>query len=172
MSDVITVTGNIATEPDLKQTSAGAVTTFRLACTQRRFDRSTNAWVDGPTNWYTVSMFRGLAEHAYTSLQKGHRVLLTGRLRLREWDNGTKKGLTAEIEADAIGHDLRWGTTVYEKGQTSGDGAATGSTGAARTDDWAVPGGDGSDGTSEITGEAWTEADERSAAQEPIPTPF
>ncbi|MFS0732864.1 single-stranded DNA-binding protein [Microbacterium sp. 1P10UB] len=169
MSDVITVTGNIATEPDLKQTSAGAVTSFRLACTQRRFDRSTNAWVDGATNWYTVSMFRGLADHAYKSLQKGHRVLLTGRLRLREWDNGTKKGLTAEIEADAIGHDLRWGTTAYEKSRTSGEGGAAD---AARTDDWAVPGGDGPDGLSENAPEHWTDADERSAAQEPLPTPF
>ena len=123
MSDTITVTGNIATEPEHKRTPAGvAITTFRLASGQRRYDRESGAWIDSGTNWYTVSTFRGLAEHAFASLHKGDRVILTGRLRLRDWDTGSRKGTTAEIDAEAIGHDLLWGTTHFEK-----DGTARGS---------------------------------------------
>ena len=49
------------------------------------------------------------------SLHKGDRVILTGRLRLREWDTGAKKGIAVEIDADSIGHDLLFGTSRFEK---------------------------------------------------------
>lgn len=116
MTDTITVTGNVATIPELKHTPTGVpFTTFRVASAQRRFDRASGAWVEAGTNWYTVSAFRGLAEHTHQSLHKGDRVLLTGRLRLRAWDTGVKQGTSAEIDAEAIGHDLLWGTTRFEK---------------------------------------------------------
>lgn len=138
MSDTITVTGNIATEPELKHTPAGVpITTFRIASSQRRFDRTKNAWVDGATNWYTVSAFRGLADHAYASFRKGHRVLLTGRLRLREWDTGAKKGVTAEIDVDAIGHDLLWGHSTFHRDDRP---ESVGMTGATPVDSWAADG--------------------------------
>lgn len=146
MTDTITVTGNIATDPEHKRTPAGVViTTFRVASGQRRFDRTTSAWVDSGTNWYTVSTFRGLAEHAFRSLRKGDRVILTGRLRLREWDTGTKKGVTAEIDAESIGHDLLFGTTTFER--RSGSASPTTAALDVRegtpedgTEGWAVPG--------------------------------
>lgn len=116
MGDTITITGNVATDPDHKRTTGGvAITTFRVASGQRRFDRAANAWVETGTNWYSVSAFRGLAEHAHASLRRGDRVILTGRLRIRDWDNGTKRGTAIEIDADAIGHDLLWGTTTFTK---------------------------------------------------------
>ena len=133
MSDTITVTGNIATEPEHKRTPAGvAITTFRLASGQRRYDRQSGAWIDSGTNWYTVSTFRGLAEHAFSSLHKGDRVILTGRLRLRDWDTGSRKGTTAEIDAEAIGHDLLWGTTHFEKDGPSASSAIQASERLAR----------------------------------------
>ncbi|MFT4135903.1 single-stranded DNA-binding protein [Microbacterium sp.] len=120
MSDHITVIGNIATEPERRQTSTGVpVISFRLASSQRRFDARSGQWVDGATNWYTVSAFRRLAEHALVSLHKGQRIVVTGSLKLREWETSTKKGLEAEIDADGIGHDLLWGTSTFQR-DTSG----------------------------------------------------
>jgi len=120
MSDMITITGNIATPPERKVTPAGVViTSFRVASSQRRYDRTSGGWIDGETNWYTVSTFRGLAEHAYESFHRGERIIVTGKLRLREWDNGTKKGFAAEIDADAVGHDLLWGTTRFRKDEAN-----------------------------------------------------
>jgi single-strand DNA-binding protein len=145
MTDTITVTGNIATEPEHKRTPAGvAITTFRVASGQRRYDRATSAWIDSGTNWYTVSTFRRLAEHAMASLHKGDRVVLTGRLRLREWDTGAKKGITAEIDAEAIGHDLLWGTSRFEKDAApAADAPGVDADWSDRAPDgWAVPGAD------------------------------
>jgi len=114
--DSITVTGNVASEPQFKRTQNGvAITSFRVASGQRKYDRQTERWVDTGTNWYTVSVFRGLADHAFASLHRGDRVILTGRLRQREWESGEKSGVAFDIEADALGHDLLWGTTTFVK---------------------------------------------------------
>ncbi|WP_127819541.1 single-stranded DNA-binding protein [Microbacterium sp. CPCC 204701] len=142
MSDTITITGNVATPPEFKRTPAGvAITTFRVASAQRRYDRATGAWTDAGTNWYTVSAFRGLADHAFHSLSKGDRVILTGRLRLREWDNGTRRGISVEIDAEALGHDLLWGTTTFEKDDRSARAERDSSWSPSAADDaWAAPG--------------------------------
>ena len=116
MSDTITITGLVATAPRHILTSEGlSITSFRLASTQRRFDRSQERWIDGETNWYTITSFRQLALNSSTSIEKGQRVLVTGRLRIREWDNGERIGTTVEIEADSIGHDLMWGTASFSR---------------------------------------------------------
>jgi single-strand DNA-binding protein len=138
----ITVVGNVATPPELKHTGNGVpITTFRVASGLRRFHPDTRTWSDSGTNWYTVSVFRSLADHAYKSLQRGDRVILTGSLRLREWDNGTRRGTAIEIDADAIGHDLLWGTSTFVK-----DARRSGSDGTSEwpvansSDAWAAPG--------------------------------
>ncbi len=114
MSDHITVIGNIATHPERRRTGAGdTVISFRLATNPRYVDSRTGAWVDGPTNFYSVSAYRRLAEHALESLHRGERVIVSGKLRLRTWEAGEKKGVAPEIDADALGHDLKWGTSVF-----------------------------------------------------------
>jgi single-strand DNA-binding protein len=116
MPDNITVTGLVATAPRHLVTSEGLpITSFRLASTQRRFDRAQNAWADGETNWYTVTAFRQLAMNAAGSIKKGDRVLVTGRLRIRDWTSGEKAGTTIDIEAEAVGHDLLWGNSVFTR---------------------------------------------------------
>ena len=113
MTDTITLTGIVATEPRHLVTGSGlAITSFRLACRQRRFDRVRNSWVDADTNWYTVSSFRHLAQNVERSVHKGEHVLVTGRLRIRDWENQDRAGTSVDVEADAIGHDLAWGTTA------------------------------------------------------------
>lgn len=129
MTDNLTLTGLIATQPKHIMTTEGlAITSFRLASTQRRFDRAQDKWVDGDTNWYTITMFRQLAMNGSMSLTKGERVIVTGRLRIREWDNGEKHGLNVDIEADAVGHDLTWGTSTYTRSVTSRPTPAEGET--------------------------------------------
>ncbi|GAT73068.1 single-stranded DNA-binding protein [Microbacterium sp. HM58-2] len=114
MIDTLTIVGKVATDPIQSQTAGGIpVTNFRLASTHRRFDNATQAWVDAGTNWYSVAAFRQLGEHAKASLRTGDSVIVTGRLRIRNWEAGGKHGTSVDIDADAIGHDLRWGTTAY-----------------------------------------------------------
>ncbi|MFB9309538.1 single-strand DNA-binding protein [Agromyces hippuratus] len=116
MTDIITVTGVVGTDPKHHVTSGGlAITTFRLASTRRVFDRAKATWEDGETNWYTVSAFRQLAMNASLSIRKGERLIIRGRLRLRAWETGERSGTAVEIEADSIGHDLAWCVTSYAK---------------------------------------------------------
>jgi single-strand DNA-binding protein len=116
MTDTIFLTGLVATSPRHVTTSEGlAITSFRLASSQRRFDKALSKWVDGETNWFTVSAFRALATNAASSVVKGDRVVVTGRLRVRDWENTDRSGTNVEIEADSLGHDLTWGTSVYTR---------------------------------------------------------
>lgn len=116
MTDTITVTGVVGSDPRVHVTTQGlAITSFRLASTRRYFDRAKSTWEDGETNWYTVSGFRQLAHNAAASVHRGDRVVVHGRLRLRAWENGEKSGTAVEIEADSIGHDLAWGITALTK---------------------------------------------------------
>lgn len=116
MTDTMTITGLVATTPRHIITAEGlAVTSFRLASNLRRFDRKRDEWVDAGTNWYTVSAYRRLALNIVGSVQKGDRVLVTGRLRIREWSDGDKKGLNIDLDADALGHDLSWGKSVFTR---------------------------------------------------------
>ncbi|MEY4390459.1 MAG: hypothetical protein RLZZ400_202, partial [Actinomycetota bacterium] len=116
MSDLITVAGLVATTPRHLVTQDGLpITSFRLACSQRRFDRAENKWVDGETNWFTVTAFRQLAINMATSINKGERVLAYGRLRVRDWDNGERAGTSVEIEAEHVGHDLVWGHSGFTR---------------------------------------------------------
>ena len=120
MTDTITLTGFVATVPNHLVTSEGLpITSFRLASTQRRFDRSRNLWVDNGTNWYTVTSFRQLATNTNSSIKKGERVIVTGRLRIRDWTAGDKAGTSIEIDADSIGHDLTWGTASFTRSMSS-----------------------------------------------------
>lgn len=98
------------------QTHSGlSIASFRLASSQRRYDRTRGVWVEAETNWYTVTAFRQLADHACASISKGDRVIVTGRLRVRAWENGERSGISVEVDAEALGPDLLWGTTVFAK---------------------------------------------------------
>jgi single-strand DNA-binding protein len=111
-----TVTGLVATTPRHLVTQDGLeISSFRLASSVRKFDRTLNRWVDAETNWFTVTSFRTLAINVATSVSKGDRVIVTGKLRVREWDNGDRSGTSVEIEAETIGHDLTYGNSTFSR---------------------------------------------------------
>lgn len=118
--DTITLTGVVATEPRKLVTHEGlTIASFRFASTSRRFDQTTQKWVNSTTNWFTVIGFRQLADNIATSIGKGDRVIVTGTLRIRDWETDDKSGTNVEIDADAIGHDLSFGTTVHTRSHQS-----------------------------------------------------
>ncbi|KQM83265.1 single-stranded DNA-binding protein [Agromyces sp. Leaf222] len=141
MTDNITVIGAVGSDPRVHTTSQGlTITSFRLASTRRIFDRVKGTWEDGDTNWYTVSTFRQLAKNASVSIRRGDRVVVTGRLRLRAWESGEKSGTAIEIDAEAVGHDLTWGTSALTKtrasGSSGGADAATGASSSVTAEGW------------------------------------
>ena len=114
--ELLHISGLVATTPRHLVTQDGLpITSFRLASSQRRFNKEQNKWIDGETNWYTITAFRQLAINVSQSVNKGDRISVSGRLRVRDWDNGDRAGTSVEIEANHVGHDLAWGTSVFTR---------------------------------------------------------
>ena len=116
MTQQITVQGLVATTPRHLKTQDGLeITSFRLASSERRYDTTKKRWIDGDTNWYTITSFKQLALNTHKSVNKGDRLVIQGNLRIRDWDNGSSAGTSVEVEASAIGHDLSWGESVFNR---------------------------------------------------------
>jgi len=105
----ITIVGNLVADPELRFTASGQpVATFRVASTPRVMDRQTNEWKDGDSLFLTCNVWRQAAENVAESLQRGMRVIVTGRLRQRNYE--TKEGekrTVFEVEVDDVGPSLR-----------------------------------------------------------------
>lgn len=114
MSEVMTVRGFVATDPRLKKLENGTdATDFRLACSQRWFDREKNEWVDGQTNWFSVTAYRELARNSVSSIKKGEKVIVVGRLKVRTFTReDSTVGTYVGLEAQSIGHDLTWASSA------------------------------------------------------------
>jgi len=114
---VITVIGNLTGDPELRFTPSGAaVANFTVASTPRQFDRQSNEFKDGDTLFMRCSIWREAAENVAESIQKGTRVIVTGRLEQRSWetDNGEKRS-KVEVVADEVAPSLRWATAQVQK---------------------------------------------------------
>ncbi len=114
---LITVVGHVATEPTLRTTASGVrVAGFRLASTERRFDKGVGGWRDVHTTFYTVTSWRNMAENVCQSIGKGQPVVVTGRLRDSSYDaKDGQRRTVLEIEAVAVGHDLARGIATFTK---------------------------------------------------------
>jgi single-strand DNA-binding protein len=102
-------------DPEVRFTNTGiAVTNLRVAVTQRV--QQDGQWRDGDTSFFKVNVSRGQAEHLADSLTEGDRVMVTGRLRQRNWEtpDGEKRSVT-ELEADEVGASLKWATAKVER---------------------------------------------------------
>jgi single-strand DNA-binding protein len=120
----VTLVGNITRDPELRYTPTGAATCqFGLAVNRRWQNRQTSEWEEA-TSFFNVVAWREMAENAGESLQKGARVIVTGRLEQRSWEtpDGEKRSVV-EIVADEIGPSLRWATAqVVRNERRAGDG--------------------------------------------------
>jgi single-strand DNA-binding protein len=129
--NVITIVGNLADDPELRYTPNGvAVTTLRVAVNQRFFNKETNGWDERLDGFFSVNVWRDYAENVAESLKRGARVLVTGRLRSRSYED--KEGQTrwvTEIEADEVCPSLKWATADIRKVSRSGGGGRDGGDG-------------------------------------------
>lgn len=112
----VTVVGNVVADPIERTTrSGGPFTTFRVASTPR-YRTSDGRFADGNTSFFGVCAFNVLAANAAKSLQKGHPVIVHGKLRVTEWrDEKDQPRTSVEIDASHIGHDLTWGQATFAR---------------------------------------------------------
>jgi single-strand DNA-binding protein len=149
----ITVVGNLTADPELRFTPSGAaVANFTVASTPRQFDRQSNEWKDGETLFMRCSVWRDAAENVAESLQRGTRVIVSGRLKSRSYE--TKEGekrTVIEMEVDEVGPSLRYATAKVNRTQRGGSGGFSGGGqqgggGGQQEDPWATGPAGGSQG--------------------------
>jgi single-strand DNA-binding protein len=124
----ITVVGNLVADPELRFTASGQpVATFRIASTPRIRDNATNEWKDGDSLFLTCNVWRQAAENVAESLQRGMRVIVTGRLKQRNYE--TKEGekrTVYEVEVDDVGPSLRNASAKVAKANRTGGAGGSG----------------------------------------------
>ena len=134
----VTVVGNATRDPELRFTNSGqAVATFGLAVNRRWQNRQTQEWEES-VSFFDITCWAQLAENVAESVQKGSRVLVTGRLDQRSWEtqDGEKRS-KIEIIADEVGPSLRWATAQVTKNERRGgdfDGGGGGGGGGGAAD--------------------------------------
>jgi single-strand DNA-binding protein len=112
----VSLQGWLGGDVSLRLAGESPVANFRVASTPRRYQRKTDTWVDGATQWYSVNAWRGLADNCARSLRRGDPVIIHGRLTISTWTNQQgEETSTLEIEATFVGHDLSRGTSVFTR---------------------------------------------------------
>ncbi|HEX4815602.1 MAG TPA: single-stranded DNA-binding protein [Nonomuraea sp.] len=144
MNDIhITLTGNVAAEPRQYTFEDGLrVTSVKVLTSHRYFDKKTGQWTDGERVCFTVRCWRALGENVASSVRAGQPVVVSGKLRIREFGPDGDRRFVPEIEASAVGHDLRWGTGVFTKPERGGSATSMSKEMRDRLDeetqDWAM----------------------------------
>ena len=118
----ITLIGNLTADPELRFTPSGAaVANFTVASTPRTFDRQTNEWRDGDAMFLNCAVWRQAAENVAESLQKGMRVIVSGRLKSRSYETREgEKRTVFEVDVDEIGPALRYATAKVTRTSSNG----------------------------------------------------
>jgi single-strand DNA-binding protein len=167
----ITIAGNLVDDPELRFTPAGQpVARFRVASTPRFRDNSTGEWKDGDSLFLTCNVWRQAAENVAESLQRGMRVIVSGRLRQRSYE--TKEGekrTVYEVEVDDVGPSLRNASAKVARAQRSG--GSGGGFGGNQGGGQGYSGGSGGSGSGSGGGRAeadpWATADPGGFSDEP-----
>jgi single-strand DNA-binding protein len=121
--NAITLVGNVTKDPELRFTPTGQATlTFGLAVNRRWQNRQTNEWEE-QTSYFDVVCWREMAENVSESLTRGSRVIVTGRLEQRSWEQEGERRTRIEVIADELGPSLRWATAQIARNERRGPNA-------------------------------------------------
>jgi single-strand DNA-binding protein len=126
----VTLVGNLTREPELRFTQSGqAIATLGIAVS-RRYQQN-GEWQE-KTSFFNVTAWGQLGENAASSLSKGARAIVTGRLEQRSYEtqDGEKRSVV-EVVADEIGPSLRWATAQVDRNDRREGGGTGQGTGAA-----------------------------------------
>jgi single-strand DNA-binding protein len=103
----VTIDGNLVAEPELRFIPSGdAVVKLRVASNERKKDAN-GEWVNVDSVFLDVSAWRDLAEGAAETLKKGSRVVITGKLKQREYQKDGQTRIAFEVSADEITTSVR-----------------------------------------------------------------
>jgi single-strand DNA-binding protein len=138
----VTVPGRIATKPERLSSKNGVGARFRIASTERYFNRAAEEWNEAEPVYLTVTCWRQLAENVLLSLRVGDPVIVHGKLTNPSFERDGRVERRLELSAGAVGPDLRWSTAVVTRSRAAGADAPPGGDGPSSAA--AVPSGESS----------------------------
>jgi single-strand DNA-binding protein len=114
----VNIVGNLTRDPELRFTPSGQATaSFGVAVNRRWQNRQTQEWEEA-TSFFDVVCWGQLAENSAQSLTRGSRVVISGRLDQRSWENNEgEKRSKIEITADEVAPSLRWATVQISRNE-------------------------------------------------------
>jgi single-strand DNA-binding protein len=120
VTSIVTVEGNLTTDPRLHYTPTGKpVTNLRIAVSTRRKDKASGQYQDTPPIYLDVTVWGATAENTAESLHTGDRILATGTAYLTNWtDTSGQQRTSYTLDAEVIGVSLRYHTATPVKPQT------------------------------------------------------
>lgn len=109
------LTGNVTRDPELRFTTGGRATASFGLAVNRRYQQN-GEWKED-VSFFNVSAWGDLAENICGSFSKGDRVMVSGRLEQRTWDDKTTgdKRSAVELVADEVGGSVKWATVKVTK---------------------------------------------------------
>ncbi len=116
MDNTVTLVGNVTRDPEIRYTPSGqTVASFGLAVNRRWQNRQTQEWEE-QTSFFDIKCWAQMAENVSESIQRGTRVIVSGRLEQRSWETDTgEKRSKVEVVADEVAPSLRWATAQVQK---------------------------------------------------------
>ena len=123
MTNSVTIVGNLVDEVALRFIPSGAaVAGFTVASSSRV--KQGDQWVDGETTFLKCNLWREAAENlAESDLQKGTRLIVTGKLKQKSWEKDGQKRTSYELDAEEVGVSLKFAQAKVNK-RSKGDGGS------------------------------------------------
>ena len=114
---LVTIVGNATADAEIRYPQSGKpVANLTIASTPRTFDRQANEWKDGEPLFLRVSIWDAYAENVAATVTKGMRLVVTGRLKQRSYeDKEGNKRTVVELDADEIGPSLRYAQAAVQR---------------------------------------------------------
>lgn len=115
--NVITIVGTCTRDPELRYLANGtAVANLSVALNERYQDKQTKEWVEGDPSFFDVTCWAQLGENVSASVLKGQRVVVTGKMKQRKWQDKTtgENRYGWNLIADEVAPSLRWARATVE----------------------------------------------------------
>lgn len=95
--------GNVGADPEVRYLDRGqAIATFNLATSDRGYTMPNGTVVPDRVEWHAIVLWRQLAEWAETSIKKGMKIYVEGKLQTRRWEKDGVMRSKTEIVAENV----------------------------------------------------------------------
>lgn len=113
----VTITGNLAYEPEIRFTPTGKKVAQLVIIENRRRPTDNGGWEDAEPNTFRVEVWGQTVENLAESCHKGDRLVVVGTIVTDRWEDkesGESRSMQ-RIRADEVGFSLRFHTVAATK---------------------------------------------------------